>query len=65
MKMIVGSKRSLRVKFKDSICTELCRKLWFEKDWLFCDITRLGWFFKVTIQKQSSKQLLPKIKLKK
>ena len=26
---LLGSKESLRVKFKDGICTKLCFKLWF------------------------------------
>ena len=44
MKMIVGSKESVRVKFKDGICAELCLKLWFESDWYFCNITNSEWF---------------------
>ena len=31
----LGSKESLRVKFKDGICAKLCLKLWFESDWHF------------------------------
>ena len=32
-------KRKLMVKFKDSICTKLCLKLWFESEWYFCNIS--------------------------
>ena len=39
-------KENLWVKFKHGICTELCLKLWFEKDWYFCNITETGWFWK-------------------
>ena len=38
-KQNLGSKESLGVKFKDSICTELCLKLWFEIEWYFYNIT--------------------------
>ena len=31
----LASKESLGVKFKDSICTELCLKLRFESGWVF------------------------------
>ena len=31
-------KDRLGVKFKDSICDELCLKLWFESDWYFFNI---------------------------
>ena len=39
-----GSKESEGVKFKKSICVELCLKLWFESDWYFCKITESEWF---------------------
>ena len=42
----LGSKESLGVRFKDSICTEFCLKLWFESDWYFCNITESEWFWK-------------------
>ena len=35
----LGSKEKLGVKFKDDISTELFLKLWFERDWYFCNIT--------------------------
>ena len=35
----LGSKEKLEVKFKDDISSELCLKLWFERDWYFCNIT--------------------------
>ena len=34
----LASKESLGVKFKDSIYTGLCSKLWFESDWDFCNL---------------------------
>ena len=37
-------KDRLGVKFKDSICDELCLKLWFESDWYFFNIIE-SWFF--------------------
>ena len=40
------SKESLGVKFKDSIYTGLCLKLWFESNWDFCNFTELWWFWK-------------------
>ena len=53
------------IKFKDDICNELCLKFWFESDWHFCNITESRWFLKSTVQKQSLKQSLPKVSLKK
>ena len=34
-KQYLSSKESILVKFKDSICNELCLKLWFGIDWYF------------------------------
>ena len=51
----LGLQESVRVKFKEGICVELCLKLWFERDWYFCDITKSG-CLKVTVQKESPKQ---------
>ena len=48
----LGSKETVGVKFKESICTELCLKLWFQSDWYFCNITNSGWFLKATVQKE-------------
>ena len=31
----LGSKGSVRVKYKDDLCTELCLKLSFESYWFF------------------------------
>ena len=44
MKVVVGSKESTAVKFKEVVCGELCLKLWFESHWYFCNITKSGWF---------------------
>ena len=44
----VGSKELLGIKFKDSICTELYLKLWFESNWYFCYSTESGWFQTIT-----------------
>ena len=30
-------------RFKEGICTELCLKLWFQRDWYFCNIAESGW----------------------
>ena len=57
----LGSKEKLGVKFKDGICTELRLKLWYERDWYFCNITKSEWFLKANVQKQSPKQSLPKV----
>ena len=46
IKVTVGSKESVGLKFKKSICTELCLKFWFESDWYFSNITKSGWFWK-------------------
>ena len=37
------SKESFGVKFKDSICAELCFKRWFESEKYFCNITESRW----------------------
>ena len=41
----LGSKEKVAVKVKDSICAELCLKLWFESNWYFCDFTESGYGF--------------------
>ena len=56
----LGLQESVRVKFKEGICVELCLKLWFERDWYFWDINKSG-CLKVTVQKESPKQSLPKL----
>ena len=33
MEVIVGSKESLGLSFKDSICTKFYVKLWFDGNW--------------------------------
>ena len=43
----------------------MCLKLWFESNWHFCNITESGCFLKSIVQKQSSKQSLPQVSLKK
>ena len=53
-------KVSVKVKFKNGICTELSLKLWFENELYFFNITKLGWFRK----RQSKKKLLNKDFLK-
>ena len=40
-----GSRENLGIKVKDSICTELSLKLWFESDLYFCNITENGYGF--------------------
>ena len=50
----IVSKESLEVKYKDSICAELCLKLWFESDWYFCNITESGCFRKPLSRKKVS-----------
>ena len=50
--------------FEDGIFAELCLKLWLESDWYICKI-RVRMVLKVTAQKQSSKQPLPQVGLKK
>ena len=40
----LGSKEKLGVKFEDGKCAALCLKLWFERNWYFCNITESGWF---------------------
>ena len=42
----LGSKESLRVKFKDGIWVELCLKLLFKSNWYFCNVTESEWFWK-------------------
>ena len=38
--IIVGSKESVGVKFKEGISAKLCLKLWFESAWYFCNISK-------------------------
>ena len=40
----LGSKGSIRDKYKDNICAELCLKLLFESDWYFCNISESDGF---------------------
>ena len=47
-----GSKKSLGVKFKESICTKLWLKLWFESSWYICNISKSGWFLKRLFRKK-------------
>ena len=41
----LGLEESVKVKYKDGICAELCLKLWFKSAWYFCNIES-GWFWK-------------------
>ena len=54
----LGSKESVRIKYKDDVCTESCLQLWVESDW---HLIQDG--FKETVQKQSSKQSFRKFSL--
>ena len=56
----LGSKESVGVRFKEGICAELCLKLWSERDWHFV-ILQVTMVLKATLQKESSKQSLPKV----
>ena len=42
--MIVVSKESVGVNYKDDIYAQLRLKLLFESKWYFCYITEPGWF---------------------
>ena len=42
----LGSNENVGVKCKESICAELCLRLWFESHWYFCNITESGLFWK-------------------
>ena len=33
------------INIRNSICPELCLKLWFENDWYFCNIIESGWYW--------------------
>ena len=41
----LGSKEDVEGKFKERICAKLRLKLWFESNWHFSNITKLGWFW--------------------
>ena len=38
----LGSEEELTVEFNNGVCAELCLKLWFERDWYFCNNTEPG-----------------------
>ena len=44
MKMVVVSKESVGVNYKDGIYAQLRLKLQFESNWYFCYVTEPGWF---------------------
>ena len=48
-----GSKVNLRVKYKEGWCVKLRLKPWFESGWYFCNITKLGWFWKQLSRKKA------------
>ena len=55
----LGSKENVWVRFKQVIYAELSLKLWFQSNWYFCNITKQ--VLKVTVQKESPRQSLPKV----
>ena len=57
----LGSKESVGVNFKESICAKFCRKLWFESD-CFCFVILLSQDgFERDSPEKGPEQSLPKV----
>ena len=41
----LGSQESVGVKYLGDIYHKFCLKLWFERDWYYCNITESRWFY--------------------